>query len=361
MEQANGDENDNLTDVSFSYYQTHFGTPETMEMLPETAIIKHLVSKPLQDWFWAHQAYRLSQDKPPSVLTLDECFAINDESAFRKGLQKGKLNILLERNPNYSLDELLVYNFFSGNSQYFKGKTAEETISSLKFQIGKDVSRPPPVINGKVQSFNQGENYVIANKLYEAIIEEMRKHSYKSINLDWVNKLALSTCQYIRNNAIDMITVTLFNILPEVVLKKPVHKDHVITIHSSECSIQFDSKSEILLYKPKPGAVHIEDIPYGTVHFVLNIDILRNTYSMQLSIDMDIDMDIGAASTEFSQESKDALSASLTGASLIAFPFILGALGGRRKTRRRQRGSPRRQKGKNNNRRPHKGHKTKKK
>jgi hypothetical protein len=341
----------NLQSVPVNYYNSHY---RKTKQIPKTDIIYYMFKN-----FNEYLSHKQLSDETNSIpLSLDECFLINPDT-FPVGLNKNTIDLSLKMNPKTSLYKLIAYCFYIKQPDIFKN-TIDTLINSLKYQIGKDVSRDDRTINKK--DFNRSyynrdntNNDDICDIFYQNIIDYMYQVN-KTINLNIVNKIALLSCQNVYGLISDLITMKLNDILePEVNSVFQPDKHINIVINSTEISMEFIFKS--LLIISKNGNLDPE-YPCGHLEFNLYIDIRKNIYELKkIYIQYDIskcgpevntvmpsnntNIDSSSSSSsspspKFNLNPKIVIPAVLATAGIISTPFILGALGGKNKIKNKK-------------------------
>jgi hypothetical protein len=332
----------NLQNVPVNYYSLHY---KKTKQIPKTDIIYYMFKN-----FNEYLNHKQLSDKLNSIpLSLDECFLINPDN-FPVGLNKNTIDLSLKMNPKTSLYKLIAYCFYIKQPDIFK-TTIDSLINSLKYQIGKDVSRDDRTINKK--DFNRSyyhrdntNNYDITDIFYQNIIDYMYQVN-KTINLNIVNKIGLLSCQNVYGLISDLITMKLNDILnPELNSVFKPDKNINIVINSTEISMEFIFKS--LLIISKNGDLNPE-YPCGQLEFNLYIDIRKNTYELKkIYIQYDINKcgpevntKLPSGNTNIDSTSSPKLNLNpkivipvvLATAGIISTPFLLGALGGKNKNK----------------------------
>lgn len=327
----------NLNNVNIKYYSSYY---KNTNNIPKTQIINYLLNN--FNHFLDEKKLAESVNKYP--LNLEDCFKINPDD-FPKGIRKNKIELSLKMNPKTPLNKLIAYCFYLKQPAIFE---TDKTIEAIKFQIGKDVGRDDRNINGK--NYNQeyyqskaSNSYDITDLFYQNIIDYLYQIK-NTINLDIVNKFGLLSCQNIYGLITDLITIKINDILkPELNSVFRPEKYANIIIKQNEISIEFYFKTQMLI--TRDGEPFDPEYPCGNMEFSFYIDILNNKYELRnFKFDYDIDKcgpEIESnkviANKEKVFESKlkpeIILPAAGISAGLIATPFLLGVLGGKRKKR----------------------------
>ena len=226
-------------------------------------------------------------------LILEDCFNIQPTD-FPNNLKKNNINInSVKMNPKTSLNKLISYFIYMTESKLFK-KPQDEIISSIKFQIGKDVRRGGYSINSKKYTHVTTENakmnnYQITDLLYQNVIGHLIKIGNKNINIDIVNKISILCSQSAFNAITSLITTKLYEVLhPEVNYQNKVIKSYDIVINKNEISMTLNYTCDLLITR-NLNPVEIE-YPCGKVECIIYIDFRKNTYELKkMVIDYDID------------------------------------------------------------------------
>ena len=323
-----------LQNVPINYYSKNF---KNTKLIPKTEIINYIFLG--YNNFLSQQ--KISDSQGNHVLDFDKCFITNSD-IFHTGIRSDTINVSLQMNPETPLDKLIAYSFYLKQSYIFQKKNG---LSDIKYQIGKDIKRSDITINGKI---NNGENYrkfednyLAADVFYQNIIDELYKINNKYVNLNIANKFALLSCQNVFNLITDLITLNLIEVLkPENNSVFRPTKFAVITINPNEISMELGFKSELII--SRDGEPIDPEYPCGKVEFNLFIDILNNKYQLKNFI---LSYDINKCGPEISKE-KDVtdtinkksnfkfeyvIPASMVTAGIIATPFLIGSLGGKKK------------------------------
>jgi hypothetical protein len=333
----------NLNNVNANYYSKVY---KNTKFLPKTTIINQLLFG-FQDFM----EYKKSEAYKNIGL---HTFFIVDPTVMPVGLKENSINTTLKMNPNMPLDKMIAYSFYISQSFIFKDENTYDTIAYLKYQMGKDIKRDDRNINGKLYSasYYSNENYyAIADLFYQNIIDTMQKIS-NSINLNVVNKIALLSCQNIFNLLTNLITVTLNDILsPEI--NSVFRASKYINIHITKKSMYMELIFESQLVISRNGEPMDLEYPCGKLEFVFYIDLLKNMFEMKKFV---LNYNVNKCGPELEErQSSDAgninengnmnntsymktkymVPAALLTAGIVATPFLLGALGGN-KTRKRK-------------------------
>ena len=270
------------------------------------------------------------------TLVLDDFFIINKDD-MPYGLKSNSINLTLNMNPKISLDKLIVYSFYLKQSGIFKN-TFDSFIYNVKYQIGKDVKRSDIYINGNqiTKSYVDIENnYQVADLFYQQIINNLYQINRKSVNLNISNKIALLSCQNIFNFITELMTLKFNDMMkPESNMFLQPDKNINIVINQNEIYMELNLKSKLII--TVNGDMDVED-PRGNVSFNLYIDLKNNTYELRnFSLNYNINNQIQTQNQIPNQTVKSNFNlkyivpAAIVTGGIIATPFILAALGGRK-------------------------------
>jgi hypothetical protein len=326
------------TIIIYNPYEKYKNT----KLIPKTSIITYMFSG-----YKEYLTYKEKCDKEKrNTLNLDDCFIINKD-AMPVGLRKNEINLSLKMNPKLPLYKFLTYCFYSTQSSIFNSDI-NNAISTIKFQVGKDIKRSDRTINGKSYpgSFYNEDNYYSDTDLfYQNIIDYMKLYHNK-INLNIVNKIALLSCQNMFNFMSNLISLKLLEILkPEINAIFRPNKQVNITITKNEISMELYLKCQLIMSRDQEPID--PEYPCGNLEFNLYFDLLKNRYELKNFI---LDYDIDKCGPEIQKEpiaenvengelnnqqkskmKKYILPVGLATAGIIAMPFLLPLLGGKTK------------------------------
>jgi hypothetical protein len=328
----------NLENVEIDYYSKNF---RNTKLIPKTKIINYI--------FLGYNKFLLQQKTRESqgnyVLDLNDCFIIEPNS-FHSGLKSDTINLSLQMNPETPLDKLIAYSFYLKQSYVFKKKNG---LSDIKYQIGKDIKRSQITINDKLfdSKIYQDDNYFfITDVFYKTIIDELYRINNKYINLNIANKFALLSCQNIFNLITDLITLKLNEILePETNTVFRPKKSSNIIINPYEISMELGFQSKLII--SRNGEPMDPEYPCGNIEFSFYINILHNRYELKnfiLSYDInkcgpEIQNEQDVSENKSNLKPEYIIPASIATASIIATPFLIASLGGKKqikKTRKKR-------------------------
>ena len=334
--------------VPVNYYSKNF---KDTKLIPKTSIINYIFSG--YNDFLSRQ--KITDSQGVFALDFNNCFITNSDT-FKSGLRSNTINLSFKMNPETPLDKLIAYSFYLKQSYIFEKKNQLEDI---KYQIGKDVKRSKIKINEKIYDttyYKENENYYsIADIFYQNIIDELYKNNNKNINLNIVNKLGLLSCQNILNLITDLISLKLNKILePETNSVFRPKFANIIKINHDEISMELTFKSELII--SRDGQPMDPEYPCGNLEFSLYIDILHGKYKLKKFI---LSYDINKCGPEI-QEVKDEsdksksnlkaeyiIPASIVTAGIVATPFLISALGGKKKRIKKQKKNQKTKKNRN--------------
>jgi hypothetical protein len=233
-------------------------------------------------------------------ITLDDLFNFNN--GLRPGLKKFFFDSPVDGNPNFSLDRLISYAFYSKTRSIFimpDGQPSDEHsyLKRLKHQMGKDIRRLDTTINGRAYHpsiyyrndivDNIDYNYYKATDMYYQILIN---YFYKinNIDLDIINKIALLSCQNIYNVLEGLITLKINELitqLPECLGTAPTKavKSIDIIINKKVKTMQFNFRARISVIKNDVAIC-------GIYLFKFLADFMNNTFKFnEFKIKYDID------------------------------------------------------------------------
>ncbi len=329
----------NLNSVDIKYYSLKY---KNTKYLPKTQIMNYMFKNFNS---FVHHA-RLCEALNVNPLSLEDCFTFMDND-FPNGLSKNNINTSLKMNSKMHLDKLISYCYYikQPNIFYYPENKINETI---KYQIGKDISRDERLINNKMynQNYyieniktNSDVNYRIADLFYQNIIDHLYKIN-KRIDLNIVNKFGLLSAQNVYGLISDLIIDKLFQMLkPEMSYMFNAKKHVEIIINPNNISMEFHFATTLLITQNnKP--VDIE-YPCGNMEFIFLVDILNNKYELSKFV---LNYDINKCGPELRQEDnskpsnskvymkpKYVVPALAATSGIVATPFLLSLLGGKTK------------------------------
>jgi hypothetical protein len=285
-----------------------------------------------------------------NVLYLDDCFQFDREIPI--GNKEINVNAKAIQKNNFSLDKLISYSFYMLTEYMFKDNDGNLTsmkymIDQLKFQVGKDIKRTDITLNGKEYAsgyFRKYDDYYrTADQYYQLFVDKNIKFS-ETINYDNINKILLLTCQNMFNLITDMIVIKVNEaVSPETCAVFRPDKSISITFTKETQMLEFNFTSSLII--SKDGEPMNPEYPCGEISFVFFIDLLKNTFGFsRFKLSYNID-NCGPANNNGTEDNsnnkininwKYAVPAAVGTAGIIATPFIIAALGGKRKVKKRK-------------------------
>ena len=327
------------------YYETYFSNTK---FIPTTQIINY-IKKYYKDYIYL---------EPDAFFDFN---VINRTDAERSFSFDSPIN----KNSDMSLDKLIAYSFYTKfNKDVF---TNENYLKTLKNQMGKDISRGDRTINGIFYNGNEyfgqdKSNYQKADMFYNLLISFFQSNG-GNIDYDTINKIALLSCQNMYNFITDLLTIQLSEILkPETNSVFRASKSEYIMIHPDKKTMELTFKSELIISSDiEKGKYMDPEYPCGNLEFVLLFDFTNNTFQFTtFKLDFDLDKcgpDVNRIEPEVDRieevnntrnkvDLKYAVPLTLGVGALVATPFMLGLLGGKRRKSRKTRRRSRRRTGK---------------
>jgi hypothetical protein len=268
----------------FRYYSKNFkGT----DIIPVTSIINYM--KQHYDEYDAERQ-----------ISLDDLFNFNN--GLKPGLKKFLFDSPVDGNPDFSLDKLISYVFYSKTRSIFinpDGKPTDQHfyLERLKHQMGKDIRRQDSTINGKEYDSSiyykddviddQDKNYYKTVDMYYQILINYF-YTIDKINFDIINKIGLLSCQNIFNFVSELITLKINELISQVpgchgtALTKAVKSIDII-IKKDVKTMQFNFRARITVFK--------DDVEIcGLYSFKFLADFMNNTFKFnEFKIKYDID------------------------------------------------------------------------
>jgi len=330
----------------FSYYSKNF---KNTTNIPVTNIINYMKKN-----FNAYDNERIQKEKENKyIIDLDDCFDF--KGALTPGLRQFAFDSPIDSKQDFSLDKLISYAFYSKlRSTFIDPDTKEPTnkveyLDRLKFQIGKDIRRLDSTINSKsypasLYNDQTKNNYDIADIYYQTLIDYFYK--IKNINFDIINKIALLSCQNIFNLISDLITIKINYLLnPQMNTVTDVSKSVNIIIEKDVKTMQFNFDSQLIISRDWENGEGIDpEYPCGVLAFKFLIDFTNNTFKFnEFKLEYNLDncgppINNGMNNTNNTNNNsnnsngnlKYAIPAALGVGAIIATPFLLGALGGKK-------------------------------
>ena len=187
-------------------------------------------------------------------------------------------------------------------------------------------------------------NYDIADLFYQSLIDAFPPN--KQMDYDIINKIMLLSSQNMYNLITDLISVKLSEITyPEMnSVFRPTKIENII-INNEQTTMEYVFESKIIM--SRDGGMLEPEYPCGMLSFKLLFDLKANTFkftSFKLSYNInkcgpEIETSNENASNEQKREPaakwEYALPAGIGMSGLIAAPFLLGVLGGKKRTKQK--------------------------
>lgn len=337
----NTDKNKNKNKTVRNYYKNKF---KNSPLLPYTTILMYIKTN-----FNTYLALntKIENEGTGKLITLEDCFNMNN--MFEVGLREYTFDSPINGNPSMALDKLIAYSYYIKSSPMFINKSKLDFLKLLKYQMGKDIRRQNRTINGKQYSSSlymdvNKSNYDIADLFYQSLIDAFSPN--KQMDYDIINKIMLLSSQNMYNLITDLISVKLSEITyPEInSVFRPTKIENII-INNEQTTMEYVFESKIIM--SKDGSVIDPEYPCGMVSFKLLFDLKANTFkfsSFKLSYNInkcgpEIESTNETAPNEQKREPaakwEYALPAGIGMAGLIAAPFLLGVLGGKKRTKQK--------------------------
>lgn len=240
-------------------------------------------------------------------------------------------------------------------SQNFFQKNGKLILSDLKNQIGKDTTRTQITINDDDYKINNSENMVNATIQQKAdyfnltLIEYLKKMS-KKIDYNLINKIGILNIQNILNLIVDIITVEIMNkIAPEtcVFLNTKIHSEITLNQNKKTCK-RFYSSDIIISYNQELDP----EYNCGKIEFILSVDFYENTYEFEKFV---LNYNVNKCDPNYEEKQSrlqmpkmqmpkmqipelndNVLVPFAVTGGIVAAPFILGVLGGKKTKKRRK-------------------------
>jgi hypothetical protein len=346
--------NNNMTSKKDYYTDKFLNTSN----LPRTLIIKY-INNNYSTFLKEKEIDNVSSSSNPNQFS----FFFDIKNDFIKG-NKVNIDQTLEKNTKMNTDKLLAYALYLKSSDFFKEKGALDT-TLLKSQIGKDSTRMPIYINKNLYSFlpKSGDLELSTNDekadFFILKIIDYLSNLNEKIDYNLINKIGITCCQNLFNLIIDQLTITIMQaIAPEfcAFMNGKKYVEFTLT-ESSKIAKLFFSSSMIISHKQNLDP----EFKCGKIDFILLIDYSQNDYFFEkFNLEYDADM---CNPLKEEQQQQDLINnnqvngnngnkfninfdkykylipaAAVTGA-VVATPFILGVVGGKTKTKKKNRKS----------------------
>ena len=330
----------NKTKKTYTKKASHFfiGTKN----LPITNIIKILRKK-----FPQYNRQKIDADNNnTNIIYLDDLFL------FKTKIQKNNTQLDLQTSaintPRSEINNVILYSFYIMSKYMFEETNKTQTsllqmIQFLKFQIGKDIQRQIIHINGVEYNqsyFSNDDNYKSADQLCQLVLNEYSKYN-TIVNYDTINKILLMTCQNTFTFISDLIVIKINDILsPELCSVFRPDKSISLTFSKYKQLMEFNFSCKLII--SQGGEPMNPEYPCGYVSFIFYVDFLKNSFGFskfELSYDLtkcgpekelDNSTDIVPNNTS-KLNMKYIIPAAIGVASIIATPFAIAALGGKKR------------------------------
>lgn len=341
----------NLQSRNSAIIKSYLTNYSNSDLLPVTEIINFINVN--------HNTFMIEKEEKEALkldpFTLQDFF-IHDEKLTTPEDSTNIQNLTINQKPDVSLDKLLAYSLYK--SEYNKWFNAEQmNVSLFKDQIGKDFLRLNVIINNQENvGRNRKEketNSNVTDNFYIKLMQIISKFSIIDLNL--INKFGICACQNIFNFITDMLSVEISKkIQPEIIQLTKATKNVSINLTQNEqlYILNFDSKFWIT----KDRSIYDPEATCGNLKFSFLIDFKKNTYQIK---DFNLNYDTKTCYQENSQNnssteenseessqnnskkknkkidySKYAIPISIGVGGIIATPFLLGVLGGKKEKRK---------------------------
>lgn len=262
--------------------------------------------------------------------------------------------------PHMTTERFIELSYFSKQPALFQ-KSPEDIMEEIKHKTGQDLPRMDRRINGekddntKYNANLSGVTSLEATDLYyETLMNEWEKQRpHQTIPVDKINQIVLLSRQNVFNLMVDLITKTVSHMVePELPYIFKVHNETDIQIIPNAMNMVFQMDALWLITR---NQVLDPEYPCGKVHMEVFADIEHGTLTLQqLAIQFDLSKcgppTRGQANRDIPPiegDTNDASSSSISfgrvipaigaTAGIIMTPFLLGVMGGTKKTIRRQR------------------------
>ncbi len=319
--------------------------------LPITNIIKYIKDNYAN--YVSLKAQANQQNK--NILYLDDCFTFQTELPL--GNKQLDIDTTAVQKKGMPLDKLIGYSFYMMTPYMFvnnnnKITSLKKTIDNMKYQIGKDVKRTYVILNGteyNYEFFSTYENYYETTDQYCKLLVDKILEFSSIINYDNINKILLLTCQNMFNLITDLIVIKVNEIAnPETSSVFRPEKNIIITLTERKQIIEYKFTTSLII--SRNGEPMNPEYPCGNCSFTFYVDLLKDTFgfsSFQLSYDIDRcgpELEDAPANNNNNNNNDDekssinwkyALPAAIGVAGIASTPFIIAALGGKRKNSRR--------------------------
>lgn len=258
----------------------------------------------------------------------------------------------IEKNPDMSLYKLLAYSYYVKSRKAFEDNNYLE---NLKYIIGKDVNREKKTINGVYYDGTEiggdsTDKYKITDAFYKLLISYFQSNG-GVIDYNTINMIALLSAQSIQNFISDLFLYKIrFLVRPEDCSPFHINKNYKILIKPESKTMEYNYSAELTISKDRLNGQFMDlEYPCGNIEAKLLFDLTNDNYKFTfLKINYDLDkcgpeMDNmgsndgsndGSNNGKWNINYKYAIPAAGVLAAGIATPFLLGALGGKRRSKK---------------------------
>ena len=351
----------NTPKIDTNFYGSH--------LIPITPIINYM--KDNFDTYLTH--FKQAETEHKNVIYLDDVF--ETKNIVKPPGKVYNLKTEINSNPNMPLDKLIAYSFYMKTKEAFITKDKNPTTNNtyldiLKYQMGKDISRDDRTIqyynpnyekkdaDGEIDTkkytqipFNAsyfskyGDDDIVTDEFYKLIIKYYSSYVNKKIDYNIINKIALLSCQNIFSLISDLVSAKIDDMLsPNISSVSDSRKNIVITFTKKEQTMEFNFDSNLLITTTnKDGEEDLIFDPRGHLTFNFFVDLNNNNFkfnNFELSYDLgndsgndsgnDLGNDGAANPVGNKRNLQYAVPVTVGIGGIVATPFILGALGGKR-------------------------------
>ena len=308
--------------------------------IPKSSIIKYLISN-----FSLFQKNSENSENNEDLMTFQNIFDIKDDFQYKDEiLNIKKINLMSTK--DFSLEKFISYAFYLTSSTTFESITLQNNkqikelrktnsiINQLKDQIGKDVSRISIFINNQQipkknfqDLLTDQKQLKITDQFYDIIISYFNKFKLP-INFNYINTIALLSCQNIVNIIGDLVTIYVKNITSEICAFFQPDKKIKITITENKIALNLLVSTKLMISK---NLLLDPDNLCGRLSYNLEFDILNETYKFKSFILRINNQTCQPKEIRF-YEGKDyssiksAIPAIISTAAVTSAPYILAAI-----------------------------------
>ena len=299
-----------------------------------------------------------SEEKRQADAGQRDVIVFNDIFELNQPIPSGQeaIDIITSAKARNTLDRLISYSFYIMQPTLFVDtannvSTIDKFMETLKYQMGKDIRRDKRTINGKIydKSYYQdfGTNYEVADDLYNIIIDLYSTLGLPRIDYNIINKMLLLSCQNVFNLTDNLLSSKINEtISPETSGSLQPKKNIVITITKERQIMEFNFETQLIISRPGEGMD--PEYPCGNFVSKILVDLKNNTYSLaEFKLNYNLDNcgpkvvtqqpEIEIEEEQDSNFKYKAAAAALGTGLIIATPFLIGAIGGNKKTKRNRR------------------------